>query len=54
MNLRINVDAFNVFNNQGLPNPSGSDGTVCITPGGFGCNSSNSPRQLQFTARLNF
>ncbi len=54
LNLRINVDAFNVFNNQGLPNPSGSDGTVCITPGGFGCNSSNSPRQLQFTARLNF
>ena len=52
--LRVNVDAFNVFNNQGLPNPSGSDGTVCVTPGGMGCSSYNSPRQLQFTARLSF
>jgi hypothetical protein len=52
--LRVNVDAFNVFNNQGLPNPSGSDGTVCVTPGGMGCSSYNSPRQLQFAARLSF
>jgi hypothetical protein len=52
--LRVNVDAFNVFNNQGLPNPSGSDGTVCTTPGGLGCSSYNTPRQLQFSARLSF
>jgi hypothetical protein len=52
--LRVNVDAFNVFNNQGLPNPSGSDGTVCVTPGGQGCSSFNSPRQLQISARLTF
>jgi hypothetical protein len=54
LNLRMNVDAFNVFNNQGLPTPSTSDGTVCVTPGGLGCSSSNAGRQLQFTARLNF
>ncbi len=54
VNLRFNVDAFNVFNNQGLPNPSSTTGEVCITPGGLGCNSSNSPRQLQFSARINF
>ena len=52
--LRINLDAFNVFNNQGLPNPSGTDGTVCVTPGGAGCSSYNTPRQLQFSARLSF
>jgi Carboxypeptidase regulatory-like domain len=60
MNLRINLDAFNVFNNQGLPNPSGTDGTVCVTPGGLGCSSnslnatSGYARQLQITARFNF
>lgn len=52
--LRVNVDAFNVFNHQGLPNPSGTDGTVCTTPGGLGCSSANTARQLQLTARLNF
>ena len=54
MVLRVNVDAFNAFNIQGLPNPNGSDGTVCYTPGGLGCSSQNTPRQLQFTARLTF
>ena len=52
--LRVNVDAFNVFNNQGLPNPNTTDGTVCVTPGGLGCSSYNTPRQLQLTARLTF
>ncbi len=52
--LRFNVDAFNTFNNQGLKNPSSTDGTVCVTPGGLGCSSYNTPRQLQFTARLTF
>jgi hypothetical protein len=54
LNLRFNVDAFNIFNNQGLPNPSATTGEICTTPGGLGCNSQNSPRQLQFSARLNF
>lgn len=52
--VRLNFDAFNVFNHQGTPNPSGSDGTVCVTPGGVGCSSYNGGRQLQFTARLTF
>lgn len=52
--LRFNMDAFNAFNNQGLGNPNTTDGTVCITPGGLGCSSHNTPRQLQFTARLSF
>lgn len=52
--LRMNLDAFNVFNMQGTPNPSGSDGTVCVTPGGVGCSSNNTPRQLQLTLRLTF
>jgi hypothetical protein len=52
--LRFNVDAFNVFNNQGLPNPSSTDGTVCTTPGGLGCSSYNTPRQIQLTGRLTF
>lgn len=56
VNLRLNVDAFNVFNHQNLPNPSGSDGTVCYSAGGVGCSSStfNVPRQIQFSLRLNY
>jgi hypothetical protein len=55
MNLRFNMDAFNVFNYQGQANPSGTDGTTpCTTPGGVGCSSPNSPRQIQFTLRLSF
>lgn len=52
--LRMNMDAFNVFNIQGFNNPSSSDGTSCYSPGGVGCSSYNTPRQLQFTARLTF
>ena len=52
--LRLNVDAFNVCNHQGLPTPSATDGTVCTTPGGLGCSSANTARQLQLTARLTF
>jgi hypothetical protein len=52
--LRLNVDAFNVFNHQGLPTPNATDGTVCTTPGGLGCSSANTARQLQLTARLTF
>jgi hypothetical protein len=54
MNLRLNFDAFNVFNHQGLPTPSGTDGTVCVTAGALGCSSENAGRQLQFTARFSF
>jgi hypothetical protein len=52
--LRINVDAFNVFNIQGYTNPSTSDGTEVVQAGGVGANSYNPPRQVQFTARLTF
>jgi len=47
--LRLNVDMFNVFNNQGL-NPPGSDGVVTFqnSYSDFGFR----PRQLQVTARL--
>jgi Carboxypeptidase regulatory-like domain len=56
LNLRLNVDAFNIFNHQNLPNPNTTDGTVCYSAGGVGCSSSsfNVPRQIQLTLRLNF
>jgi hypothetical protein len=53
-NVRMNVDAFNVFNHQGLPNPSSTDGTVCTSPGGVGCSSYNAARTLQLTLRISF
>lgn len=48
MRLRFNVDAFNALNVQGYNNPSGTDGTENMT------SSYNTPRQLQFTLRLQF
>jgi hypothetical protein len=48
------MDAFNVFNVQGLNNPSGSDGTLGYAPGGVGFSSHNTPRQVQFSLRLTF
>ena len=54
MNLRVYMDAFNAFNIQGFGNPSGTDGTVCVSPGGVGCSSYNAPRQIQISARLTF
>ena len=55
MNLRFNMDAFNVFNVQGLGNPNTTDGiTPCTAPGGVGCSSYNAARQIQFTLRLSF
>ena len=48
LNLRFNVDVFNLLNMQGYNNPSGSDGTETLT------SSYNSARQVQFTLRLNF
>ena len=54
VNLRLNVDAFNVFNHQGFGNPSSSDGTVCTSAGGVGCSSYNAARTIQLTLRLNY
>jgi hypothetical protein len=46
-NLRVNVDAFNVFNVQGNNAPN-SNGIQYFT------SSHNTPRQLQFSMRLNY
>jgi hypothetical protein len=54
VNFRVNLDAFNVFNVQGYNNPSATDGTELVQPGGVGASSHNTPRQLQLTARLTF
>jgi hypothetical protein len=54
VNFRVNLDAFNLFNVQGYNNPSGTDGTEPVQPGGVGATSHNTPRQLQLTARLTF
>lgn len=48
VNLRFNIDVFNLLNMQGYNNPSSSDGTEALT------SSHNTPRQVQFTLRLNF
>ena len=53
VNLRFNVDAFNAFNVQGFNNPDRTDGTEAVEPNGVS-SSYNTPRQLQFTARLTF
>jgi len=46
--LRLNVDAFNAFNQQGLRNPGTSDGILSLQTSYW------TPRQIQFTARLTF
>ncbi len=48
MKLRINVDAFNAFNIQGLNNPDATTGIQSLQ------NSYWTPRQIQLTARLSF
>jgi hypothetical protein len=53
VNLRINVDAFNVFNVQGYGNPNTTDGTEAYQPNGVS-SSYNAPRQLQLSARVSF
>ncbi|HUA97997.1 MAG TPA: carboxypeptidase-like regulatory domain-containing protein [Terracidiphilus sp.] len=53
-NVRMNVDAFNVFNHQGFGNPSSTDGTTCYSAGGVGCDSYNSARTLQLSLRVNY
>jgi hypothetical protein len=54
VNFRVNLDAFNAFNVQGYNNPSTTDGTEPVQPGGVGATSHNTPRQLQLTARITF
>jgi hypothetical protein len=49
VNMRFNMDVFNLLNNQGSVGPSGSDGLQNLT-----ISSNNSARQLQFTLRLSF
>lgn len=46
--LRFNIDAFNAFNIQGLPNPGASDGILQLQTSYW------TPRQIQFTGRLSF
>lgn len=53
-NLRFNIDAFNALNIQGLPNPSGSNGTLQVHPGVGVASSYWSARQIQLTLRLTF
>jgi hypothetical protein len=53
VNLRINMDAFNVFNVQGYTNP-GSDGVEQVQPGVGQASSYNTARQIQLTMRLSF
>jgi hypothetical protein len=48
VHLRFNMDAFNALNVQGFNNPNVTDGTENMT------SSYNTPRQLQFTLRLQF
>jgi hypothetical protein len=46
--FRLNVDAFNAFNIQGLVNPNTTDGIQSLQTLYW------TPRQIQFTARLSF
>jgi hypothetical protein len=53
VNLRFNMDAFNVLNVQGYNNPNTTDGTDAYQPNGV-ASSYNTPRQVQFSLRLTF
>ncbi|MCL5743510.1 MAG: hypothetical protein M1541_06235, partial [Acidobacteria bacterium] len=46
--LRLNVDAFNVFNMPGIGLPNSATGFISLR------NSNNAPRELQWTLRLNW
>jgi hypothetical protein len=46
--FRLNVDAFNAFNIQGLNNPNATDGIMSLQ------SSYWTPRQVQFTGRISF
>ncbi len=46
--IRVNIDAFNVFNNPGIPTDVGSNGVVSTRESGRGS------RELQFTLRVSW
>lgn len=46
--VRLNMDFFNVFNMPGTPLPNSTNGIISLQ------NSLNAPRQLQWSARLNW
>jgi len=46
--LRVNVDAFNAFNIQGLVNPNTTDGIQSLQTSYW------TPRQVQLSARITF
>jgi hypothetical protein len=48
LKLRLNMDFFNVFNHPGTPLPNADTGIISLQ------NSNNAPRQLQWTARMNW
>jgi hypothetical protein len=54
VNLRIDMDAFNVFNHQGYNNPNTTSGEEQVEPGVGVASSANTPRQIQLTARITF
>jgi Carboxypeptidase regulatory-like domain len=54
INLRVDMDAFNVFNHQGYNNPNTTTGEEEVEPGVGVASSYNTPRQIQITARLTF
>jgi hypothetical protein len=54
VNLRVNMDVFNVFNNQGYNNPSTTSGEEEVQPGAGVASSYNAARQIQLTMRLTF
>ncbi|HEV2486051.1 MAG TPA: carboxypeptidase-like regulatory domain-containing protein [Terracidiphilus sp.] len=54
VNFRVNFDAFNAFNIQGLKTPNTTTGETFYTPGGVGASSYNQARQMQLSARLTF
>jgi hypothetical protein len=52
--LQFRVDAFNAFNHINFGNPGGNveqDGSISSGPGP---NGTTNPRQMQFTARVEF
>jgi hypothetical protein len=53
VNLRFNMDAFNVLNVQGYNSPNTTDGTEAYQPNGV-ASSYNAPRQVQLSLRLSF
>jgi hypothetical protein len=54
VSLRVNMDAFNVFNHQGYTNPNAVSGIESVQPGVGVATSFNAARQIQLTARLTF